>query len=120
MNRIFMAGLLFAAVTGAGHAAEPKRTVSDVERSLTDLARETEDERRSLEQRYSDKRRALVESEDWKGLSRVERRAKLGALNDELKAEEARLKEGYKLRREGLVRERQALEDTTEVESSAL
>lgn len=131
MNPIIKAslmGLVLAAGLGVhmgSHAQEEasqpaKRTVADVERSLQDLARETEEQRRGLAQRYSDKRRELVESEEWKGLSRVERRARLGALNDEYKEQEERLKDGYKEKREGFVRERQALEDTAEVESSAL
>lgn len=114
-------GVMSAQEKAQAPAERPaKRTVSDVERGLAELARSTEDERRGLEREFSDKRRELVEGDEWRGLSRLERRAKLGALNDDYKGKEEALKEGYKSKREDLVRERQALEDTAETESSAL
>lgn len=112
---VALAGMWWTGVAEpAADRMPPPPTVGDVEQRLADLSRETEETRKKLAQDFSSQRRSLVESDDWKGFSRLERRSRLRSLNDEYKEQEERLKEDYKERREELVRERQALEDKAE------
>lgn len=112
------AGIWIVQAEPAADRMPPPPTVGDVEQRLADLSRQTEETRKKLSQDFSSQRRSLVESDDWKGFSRLERRSRLRSLNDRYKEEEERLKEEYKERREELVRERQALEDRAEAGSA--
>lgn len=105
-------GAMDPAAAPAGRAA---RTLEDVDLSLGGLSEEHQESQKALSRQYSDKRKDLVEGDEWRSLSRVERRSRLRLLQDAFKTAEGRLKDQYKARREALVRERQALEDSLEV-----
>lgn len=113
------AGMWIVRAEPAADEMPPPVTVGDVEQRLADLSRETEETRKKLAQDFSARRRTLVESDEWKGFSRLERRSRLRALNEDYKEREERLKEDYKARRDELVGERQALEEQAEVEAGS-
>lgn len=69
---------------------------------LNELQRDQEARRRALEAEYSERRQELVESPEYRSLSRRERRGRIRALKNEFRVREQQVEDEYKSRREEL------------------
>lgn len=81
-------------------AINQPKSVREVDMALGQLDDETTAQKKALDAEYEERRRELVGSQDYKALSRRERKSKLRALKDEYKEREQKLDESYRSRRE--------------------
>lgn len=68
----------------------------------SELQRDQEARRRALEAEYSERRQELVESPEYRSLSRRERKGRVRALKNEFRVREQQLEDEYKSSREEL------------------
>ena len=98
MNPRLPAVLILAALSAAsrtGAKEQTSRPPASSDSGLRPLDREYALKREALLKEFSAKRRALVESPDWKNLSAEKRRAKLDKLAAEAKSRDAKLTAEY-------------------------
>lgn len=86
------------------------RSTREVDQAVEQLGREESAERKTLESEYEERRRELVESPEYKALSRRERKAKIRALKNEFRVREQQLEEGYDGRRREFDQQRRDLD----------
>jgi len=89
---------------------EQPATAAEVDDAVQTLERDHSAQRSALEAEYEERRRELVESPDYKSLSRRERKARVRALKNEFRVREQQMEDEYKSKREEFERAREELE----------
>lgn len=105
------AGLVWAQQT---ESERVQQRIEDVDQQMAELEREHADKRRALKQEYKEKRRELVESEQFKSMDRGDRRARVKELKAQYKAERARLNDEFKAKRAEFDDRRERIEEAGE------
>lgn len=90
------------------------RSTREVDQAVEQLGHEESGQRKALEDEYEERRRELVESPEYKALSRRERKAKVRALKNEFRVREQQLEDGYESRRREFDRQRRDVDDGPE------
>ncbi|MBI3551617.1 MAG: hypothetical protein HY077_03800 [Elusimicrobia bacterium] len=85
---------------------QPTKSVQDIDKGMDDPAKDYATKKKALALEFKDKRQALTGSDDWKSLSPAEKKAKLKALQQEFKTQEAKLRDDFKAKREEFVKEK--------------
>lgn len=89
---------------------ERPATAAEVDDAITTLERDHQAQRRALEAEYEERRRELVESPDYKSLSRRERKGRVRALKNEFRVREQQMEDEFRSKKEDFTRQRQELE----------
>jgi hypothetical protein len=80
---------------------------AEVDAALQELGRDYDTQHGALEAEFGERRRELVESPEYKSLSRRERKGRVRALKNEFRIREQRLEDEFKNKREDFQRQRE-------------